>query len=366
LKMVLFPPPAPLSPLRKSFEMLTGQPEGRPPRVSVLMAAYNSECFLGQSVESILGQTFADFEFIVIDDGSTDSTPQRLAEYAARDTRIRLEKNAENIGLTRSLNRGLALARGEYLARQDADDISLPQRLERQVDFLDRNPGTGLVGCALEIIDSQGARIGLRRPPENHESIIAEMLLKNNGVGHSAVMARLALLRELGGYDERIACGQDYDLWWRLSRRAGLANLAEPLVRWRDTPGSISRTRREKQLEHVFGTSLGIVRESLGGESLDEAAYRRFWRAYHGAVRELAEGDIVRLGPLWDLLASRAGNLSATVEGLQNLACALVRERRLKEANQILSIIHRKLERGIPWVRLARSLARACLPAGRG
>lgn len=332
------------------------------PRVSVLMSVFNGERFLNSSIESILGQTFTDFEFLILDDGSTDSTWAILEHYADKDARVVLVRNKHNIGLTRSLNKGLNLARGEYLARQDADDISLPNRLKLQVEFLDAHLEVGLLGTAMEIIDENGKILGNRRPPADHESIAAELLVKNNAVGHSTVIARRDALKELGGYDRRLPYAQDYDLWRRLSRKRKIANLPEILVRWRDTPGSISRDSREEQLECIFATSVAAIRESLEDKTLDEEAYRRFWWAYHGYIDKLQIADIQRLEPFWDLLESRAENLSATVEGLRNLAYSLLRERKIKEAVQLLRIIRQRLRKPVDWLRIVKSLARACFP----
>ena len=116
------------------------------PRVSVVMSVYNGERYLAEAIDSILGQSMSDLEFIVIDDGSTDGTPRILEKYTARDERVWVVRNERNLGLTRSLNRCLSLARGEYFARQDADDISLPERLALQVQLLDANPHVGAIG----------------------------------------------------------------------------------------------------------------------------------------------------------------------------------------------------------------------------
>ena len=126
------------------------------PRVSVLMPAYNAAPYVAGAVESVLAQTYGDFEFVIIDVGSTDATPDILADYAARDHRIRLARNEANLGLIRSLNRGLEIARGEFVARFDADDLSRPERLERQVSFFNGNPDHVLVGASYDAIDSQG------------------------------------------------------------------------------------------------------------------------------------------------------------------------------------------------------------------
>jgi glycosyltransferase involved in cell wall biosynthesis len=329
------------------------------PRVSVLMSVYNGERFLINSVESILEQTFPDFEFLIIDDGSTDSTWEILEKYADKEARIILVRNEKNIGLTRSLNKGLALARGEYLARQDADDISLPQRLEMQVKFLDAHPEVSLVGTGMEIIDENGKILALHQPPTDHESIAAELLIKNNSVGHSTVMARLDILKELRGYNERLPYAQDYDLWWRLCRKRKIANLPEILVKWRDTPGNISRAHRADQLEYIFATSIAAIRESLKDKTLDEEAYRRFWWAYHGYLDKLQKGDIQCLEPLWDLLASKKAKLTATSKGLQNMLYHLVRERKFKEASQLMKVLKHRLNQPVNWIPVLKSLARS-------
>ncbi|HLA39858.1 MAG TPA: glycosyltransferase, partial [Candidatus Glassbacteria bacterium] len=274
------------------------------PLVTVLMSVYNGERFLRESVESILRQSFGDFEFLIMEDGSTDSTAVILAEYAAKDRRIRVVKNEENIGLTRSLNHGLALARGKYVARQDADDLSLPERLARQVEFMEAHPDTVLLGTGMEVINEGGKTLGRRIPPADQRSLAAELLIKNNAFGHTSVMFRLAAVNELGGYDESFAFAQDYDLWWRMSRKWKVAVLPEALVRWRASGSNISGTWRAEQLDCMYRISVKAVAEVIGRESLDEEAYGRFWRAFHGKVEELRPGDIERLNPLWDYLAA--------------------------------------------------------------
>ncbi len=329
------------------------------PRVSVLMSVYDGERFLRDSVESILGQRFADFEFIILDDGSTDSTWDILNDFGSRDKRIILIRNNKNIGLTKSLNKGLALARGEYLARQDADDLSLPQRLGIQVKFLDAHPEVSLVGTDIEIIDENGKHLIERHYPSNHESITAELLLKNHAIGHSTVLARLEALKEFGGYDERLPYAQDYDLWWRLSRKRKVANLPEILVKWRDTPGSISRDRREEQHECIFTVSLKVIRESLKDTTLDEEAYRRFWWAYHGYIDKLQKGDIKDLELLWDLLASKRTKIENTCQGLQFLVYNLIRNRKFREAARLMKILKSRLNQPLNWVLVIKGLARS-------
>lgn len=329
------------------------------PRVSVLISVYNGERFLKSAIESILGQTFTDFEFLILDDGSTDSTWEILGKYANKDARIVLVRNDRNLGLTRSLNKGLRLVRSEYLARQDADDISLPERLELQVKFLDAHPEVSLVGTGMEIIDKNDEILRLQQPPTDHESITAELLLKNHAIGHSTVMAKLSALKEFGGYNERLPYAQDYELWCRLSQTKQIANLPEILVRWRDTPGSISRDRREEQLECIFTVSLKAIRESLKDTILDEEAYRRFWWAYHGYIDKLQKGDLQRLEPLWDLLVSKRTKIENTCQGLQFLVYNLIRNRKFREAARLMEILKSRLNQPLNWVLVIKNLARS-------
>ncbi|MDD4353774.1 MAG: glycosyltransferase family A protein, partial [Candidatus Nanoarchaeia archaeon] len=129
-------------------------------RISVIMSAYNTERYIAEAIESILNQTFKDFEFIIIDDGSTDDSLKIIKRYVKKDRRIKLIHNKKNIGLTKSLNKGLKIAKGQYIARMDADDISLPQRFQIQYDFLEKNKDIFLIGTTAFLIDDKGDRLG--------------------------------------------------------------------------------------------------------------------------------------------------------------------------------------------------------------
>lgn len=245
------------------------------PKVSVVMSVYNGELYLREAVDSILDQTFTDFEFIIIDDGSTDTTWQILSAY--NDPRTRLVRNHENIGLTRSLNKALALARGEYVARQDADDVSLPWRLARQVAFLDATPGVGLVSSSYEVIDPEGRRLRTVTVPTS-DSDIRSHLYKRNPFCHGAAVFRHACIEAVGGYRESFRVAQDYDLWLRMAERFELANLGDPLYRWRLRPEAISSEQTERQLRFV-----------RVAQQLAEA--RRRGQGVHSGAHGLPEAD---------------------------------------------------------------------------
>jgi len=217
------------------------------PAVTVLMSVYNGEAYLEAAIQSILNQSFSDFELLIIDDCSTDGSASLLHQF--KDSRIRVLRNEVNSGLTRSLNKGISLAKGKYLARMDADDISLPERLGLQYDFLESNPKYGLVGAERNILYKDHLKAKRGEVMTTHEAICVQQLFRNAFI-HSAVMMRTSLAKLLH-YDETIYAAQDYDLWLRISKQTKVANLPIPLINYRVHAESISETRLEKQIETV-------------------------------------------------------------------------------------------------------------------
>lgn len=241
------------------------------PRVTVLMAVYNGERFLREAVESILGQSFRDFEFLIVNDGSTDRSGEMIRSFG--DPRIRLVDNPENIGLTRSLNRGLELAKGALIARQDADDISLPERLEREIGFLDGHPEVAVVGCQASYIDEHGRE---RKAPVTGKATTAagirwQMLFGSPFIHGSVLFRREIVWERLGGYDPAFRTSQDFELWSRLLAVAGAANLPERMVRFRTHAGSVSSRYTADAvsgIERVIRGNLRLVLDS--GSRFDE------------------------------------------------------------------------------------------------
>lgn len=216
------------------------------PLVSVIMAVYNGERYLREAIDSLLAQTFDDFELIVIDDGSTDGTSALLAAYA--DPRLKVLTNGTNLGLTRSLNRGLAEASGCYVARQDADDVSMPERLERQVAFMENHSEVVVSGSAVVWMNEAGQLVGIEDEPPQSDAAIHWTLLLHNAFRHSTVIVRReVLVKHALRYDETARYAQDYDLWSRVARQGQTANLRERLVRMRNHPGSVTQTRPVEQ-----------------------------------------------------------------------------------------------------------------------
>jgi glycosyltransferase involved in cell wall biosynthesis len=218
------------------------------PSVSVLMPVYNAEPYLAEAVESILGQTFADFEFLIVNDGSTDRSRTILERYAARDGRIRLSSRP-NTGHTVALNELLDLASGELLARMDADDVALPQRLARQVDYLREHRDVVCVGTAVHFIDEAGRFLRNGHPAMDHEAIQRRALAGDCPLNHPSIMMRRAAVLAVGGYRPEFQPAEDLDLWLRLGEVGRLTNLPEVLMKYRQHERSFSEKHQRLQLE---------------------------------------------------------------------------------------------------------------------
>lgn len=216
----------------------------RPPRVSVILCVFNGVRHVSRAIESILRQSYGNLELIVVDDGSTDETPSILARYS--DPRLRVVRQS-NVGLTRSLNRGIDLARGEFLARQDADDVSMPQRLEKQVELLDDNPETGFSGTWVHLIDEQDRVFGDVQYAVDDDRIRAAHLQENQ-FAHGSLLLRKSLVKRVGGYRPEFRFAQDYDLTLRLLEITQAANVPRCLYLLRHTADKLSYIHAREQL----------------------------------------------------------------------------------------------------------------------
>jgi hypothetical protein len=236
------------------------------PPISVVMAVYNSAQTAPESIESILQQTFVDFEFIIVDDGSTDATGEILRDYAALDNRIRLYTQ-EKSGLIASLNRHCRLAKGRYIARMDADDISLPDRFEKQFRFLEAHPEIGVLGTRIQDIGSSKDSQGVLWPVPSDPDVVGWFLLFGNCIAHPSVMMRREVLERVGYYRPDALHIEDYDLWVRASEISRIANIAEVLVQYRLSEESVSKrhasAQQEKGIDLKCGLTSGLVRRSV-------------------------------------------------------------------------------------------------------
>jgi Glycosyl transferase family 2 len=207
------------------------------------MAVFNGERFVEQAVESVLTQTLADLELVVIDDGSTDTTPALLEELAARDPRLVIRRHS-NRGRTASLNAGVRIARAPLVARHDADDVCLPDRLAGQREFLDRHPAVALVGGAVRLIDDRGRAFEESRYPVSDAEIRSAFAYTTPFV-HSSVMFRRSAFDRVGGYRTCFAEAEDHDLWLRLAEQHQVANLPRPVVEYRIHPDQATAEKFE-------------------------------------------------------------------------------------------------------------------------
>ncbi len=238
------------------------------PRVTVLMSVHNGGRWLRAAIESVLAQTWRDFEFLILDDASTDDSVAQIESFS--DPRIRLIRLPENIGLTRSLNVGLREARGEFIARQDADDLSASERLAAQVAFFERHPDVPLVGTQARLIHAEGRSRGVRDLPRAAVSVRWLSLL-DNPIIHTSAMFRAAVIRdEFGG--ESFSCCQDYEMWTRVLLKYPAQNLSGRLVSVREHAGSISATRAVEARALVRRIVRRLADAWLPAITLDDAA----------------------------------------------------------------------------------------------
>lgn len=236
------------------------------PLISVVMPAYNAEKFIEESIKSILNQSFNDFELIIVNDGSKDSTKKIIDFYRKKDKRIVLVDNKKNFGLQVSLNRGLEKARGKYIARMDADDISLPRRFEIQFNYLEKNKDVFLIGGSAIVINEEGERMGCLIKGGNPKKI-KRKLMESNPIIHPSIMFRNS--KEFY-YREKFICSEDYDLYLRmLSKGKKLENIPEILIKYRISKNSFVSTMPHQMFYFKKAKEFYFQREKFGKEGYE-------------------------------------------------------------------------------------------------
>jgi glycosyltransferase involved in cell wall biosynthesis len=221
------------------------------PQISVLMPVYNAERYLREAVESILNQSFTDFEFLIVNDGSTDGSLSILEEYAAKDDRIRLI-NRPNTGYVVALNEMLELSQGEFIARMDADDVATPERFELQLLFMESHPEVACVGGQILLIDPCGNPLVHFLHPLTHEDIDTAHLSGSTAIAHPTALIRREALLAVQGYRVEYYTAEDIDLFLRLAEIGRLANLPQMILRYRQLVSSISYSRRRQQADSAW------------------------------------------------------------------------------------------------------------------
>jgi hypothetical protein len=295
------------------------------PRVSVVMSVRNGEAFLAAALASVMRQTMRDFECIVIDDGSHDGTPTLLAHAARDDARLRVLRQDGGQGLVAALNLGCSIARAPLIARMDADDVSLPDRLERQLERLARQPALVVLGGAALFVDAQDRLLPADPTPTGPRALERALWRGDCPLIHPTVVMRRAAFEAVGGYRACIAHAEDFDLWLRLSERGELDNLAEPVLRYRRHPQQVSiRHHAEQALSNLAARASARARRAgrpdplAGCTRMDEAALERLGldaaarsaavaRATLTSARSLADaGELTQARQLLDALRAPA------------------------------------------------------------
>lgn len=320
------------------------------PLVSVLLPVYNGAADVEKAARSVLEQTFSDFEFIIINDGSKDDSAQVLETLD--DPRIRLF-HQDNMGLAATLNRGIGRARGKYIARQDQDDLSHPERFARQVAFLEAHPDCGLLGTAAEIWVGDQQTDRAHDHPTDHAALAFELLF-NNPFVHSSVMLRKSAVEAVGGYstDPRRQPPEDYELWSRMARHAEVANLPERLLVYREVPASMSRSGPNPFLERLVLLCAENLAATLGQTEPSRAVLD---------VAALTHSALHRLSPRPDLEAMCTAVQAA---GERIAAAAPQSDVPQRTANRIVNLRHQYLiqKHNVSW---ARPIARKLRAIGR-
>jgi len=293
------------------------------PRVSVAMTVYNGERFLAEAIDSILNQSFGDFELIVIDDGSTDSSGEIAEAYRTRDSRLYVY-HQENRGLVESLNRACTLARGEYIARMDADDVAIRDRLARQIDFMDKHPEIAVLGGAVEVIGSAGEKFQICRNPVTTEEVTSALLRGDCPLWHPTVLMRRDVCAAVGGYRKALVGAEDHDLWLRIADRHRLANLYEVVLKYRLHPAQVTvRKSRQHALSALAAEAAASFRKAGRPDPLESITE---------ITPQLLAGLGVSEAKLYATLATRylrsldtmcdSGQYSAALEILRDMSLA--------------------------------------------
>jgi glycosyltransferase involved in cell wall biosynthesis len=266
------------------------------PTVSVLTSCYNASRYLAEAIESILEQTFKDFEFILIDDGSADNTVEIIRQYEKKDKRIvRIEK--AHTGLTDSLNLGLGMARGTWIARLDADDLALKNRLEEQVNYVLNNKDIVLLGTGCIVIDENGVEIRRKTYPSSNANLLKCIFNGGSPFPHSSVLFRRDEVQRMGGYRPRFNMVEDVDLWLRLSSEGQIASLKMPLIKLRKHTASISSGQTKSLgLAYALLLSYNFTKQNHPNPiEQDEMHYQEFIKWLESRLKQLGLFDERRI-----------------------------------------------------------------------
>lgn len=218
-------------------------------KISVLLPVYNAEKFLARTLDSLLSQTFKDFEILALNDGSSDNSMAILQEYAKRDDRV-VVIDQKNLGLVKTLNKAASMAEGEYLARMDSDDLSLPRRFELQLEAFEKHPDAVLVAGGFDVMDEDDDIIYHDPVPTENEDLKRAMFVRNP-IAHGSVMIKRAAFEKVGGYSEECGPTEDYELWSRLADTGNFIATGSTIFRWRINPNGITQSKAKIMATHM-------------------------------------------------------------------------------------------------------------------
>ena len=260
------------------------------PIVSVIMPVYNAEAYLKKAIESILFQTYQNIEFIIIDDCSVDDSKKIISEF--EDSRIKIILNNNNLGISASLNKGINASIGKYIARMDADDISLPERIKTQVKYMEKHPKIGLVGTGYYLSDEKGKRKKKYiYPSENFD--LRWRLLSGPIFPHPTVMIRKKILMSKKlKYNENLKWAQDYELWTKLLRHTNATNLNKALIEYRQHPHAVSYSKIMIQNNTRYSISANVLSDLLGESSISLKRVKIFEKITKFQLKTLSVSEL--------------------------------------------------------------------------
>jgi len=288
------------------------------PRVSVVMAAYNPGSYLAAAVQSILNQEFQDFELLVLDDGSTDDSTERLDQLS--DSRVKIVRNPKNLGIIRTRNRLLDLCRAPLMAVLDSDDIAYPHRLLMQVSALERDPDLCLLGSCADLIDEDGVRFGGIDTGVYEDHEIRRVLFTSNRFVQSSIMLRTDVARSLGGYPTQFPVAEDYALWLRIAANYKVGNLRDVLVQYRVHGAQVSQRKirymREmtKRVQYSSWTELASAR---GFQDSPAPCAPNLWSRLRARPGTLG-GDYLEWARLYRRMGNNRAAIQTAINGLMN------------------------------------------------
>jgi len=245
------------------------------PFVTVFTPNYNNSKYISETIESILNQSYRNFEYIIIDDCSTDHSWEVIQEYAKKDYRIKAFRNEANLKIVKTRNKGFNLSSpmSKYFAIIDSDDVALPTRLEMQLNFLERNLEYGLVGSNIIIINEDSKEIGKRSYPLEDEEI-RNLIIKYNPFAQSSILLRKTVIEQIGLYDEEWFVCQDYDYWLRVGKIWKLHNLSDPLIKYRFSSSQV----KKKFLKETIRNTIKIQKKGILEYNYDDNLFNKFYR----------------------------------------------------------------------------------------